>query len=75
MDPDYSQSENVLNTADMWDKLEAEDQTLYARMASLDQDSNDLSADLLNIDLKPLHKESQGLYLQKKYTETPNKMV
>ncbi|XP_045175134.2 uncharacterized protein LOC123536222 isoform X2 [Mercenaria mercenaria] len=59
MDPGCSSSKKALTIADMWEKLEPEDRTRYARIASLDQsdDSNDLSADLLGIDLKPLHKE------------------
>lgn len=63
MNPACSQSEMALNIAHMWEKLEPDDRAAYSKMAALEQsdDSNDLSADLLAIDLRPLHKEQNGL--------------
>ena len=63
MDPGCSSSDKAVTIAEMWENLEPEDRARYARIASLDpsDDSFDLSADLLGIDLKPLNKEHSGL--------------
>ncbi|KAL4225516.1 hypothetical protein ACF0H5_016204 [Mactra antiquata] len=59
VDPGSNQTDKHFTTANMWEKLEPDYKASYAKMAALEQseDSNDLSDDLLGIDLRPLHKE------------------